>query len=473
MLRAFSRRCLSTSTKYCVVDNPYTGEVHCKIPYLSSEQITKVVDQSASTQKDYYKNSTLDSRIELCKKFMNEMKANSESIAADITRQMGKPLKQAKGEVNGLIERATAMIELAPKALADEILPKTGFFRKLAREPVGVVLCIAPWNYPLLTAVNCVVPAILAGNSVLLKHSKVTPQCADAFEQAFLSAGAPQGLVKALHSSHDGVGQVLARKEVGYVHFTGSVSGGHQVYETASKRFIDAGLELGGKDPAYVAADADLDFSVENVIDGAFYNAGQSCCGIERVYIHRSLYKDFVAKSIEALKGYHLGDPMDAKTNMGPMAQASSLDFLAEQVRDAVARGGKLVAGGKPTKDAAGKGRFFEPTLVIDCDHTMSLMVEESFGPVLAVRAVDSDEEAVKYMNDSPYGLTASIWTKDIDRAHRLAPQIETGTVFLNRCDYLDPYLAWTGVKDTGKGISLSRHGYNALTRVKSYHFRA
>jgi acyl-CoA reductase-like NAD-dependent aldehyde dehydrogenase len=456
-----------------VVDNPYTGEIHCKLPYLSSDQITSVVDKSAAAQKNYYRESTLDHRIDLCRRFMHEIKAHSESIAIDITKQMGKPLKQAHGEVNGLIERATAMIELAPQALADEVLPKAGFYRKLAREPVGVVLCIAPWNYPLLTAVNCVVPAILAGNSVLLKHSKVTPLCADVFEQAFLTARAPKGLVTALHSSHEGVSQVLARKEVGYVHFTGSVAGGHQVYETASKRFIDAGLELGGKDPAYVAADADLDFSVENVIDGAFYNAGQSCCGIERVYIHRSLYKDFVAKAIEALKGYQLGDPMDAKTNMGPMAQASSLDFLEGQVKDAVKRGAKLVAGGKRTTDAAGKGRFFEPTLVINCDHTMSLMVEESFGPVLAVRAVDSDEEAVRLMNDSPYGLTASIWTKDIERAHRLAPQIETGTVFLNRCDYLDPYLAWTGVKDTGKGISLSRHGYNALTRVKSYHFRA
>lgn len=470
MLRAFSRRCLSTSTKYCVVDNPYTGEIHCKIPYLSSDQITKVVDRSAAVQKSYYHESTLDSRIELCKKFMDEMKARTDSIATDISKQMGKPLSQAKGEIKGLIERATAMIDLAPKALADEVLPKQGFYRKLAREPVGVVLCIAPWNYPLLTAVNCVVPAVLAGNSVLLKHSKVTPLCADAFEQAFLAAGAPAGLVSALHSSHDGVSQVLARNEVGYVHFTGSVAGGHQVYETASKRFIDAGLELGGKDPAYVAEDADLKFSVENVIDGAFYNAGQSCCGIERVYIHRKLYKDFVEQAVETLKGYHMGDPLDSKTNMGPMAQESALQFLSGQVKDAVARGGKLLTGGKPTKDAAGKGRFFEPTLVIDCDHTMSLMVEESFGPVLAVRAVDSDEEALKYMNDSPYGLTASIWTTDSQRAHRLAPKIETGTVFLNRCDYLDPYLAWTGVKDTGKGISLSRHGYNALTRVKSYH---
>lgn len=463
-------RGLQTSAR---VDNPYTGEIHCDVPYFSAQQISSVVENSAKAQKDYYRNSTLESRIELCQRFMTEMEANKEQIALDISKQMGKPLKQALGEVGGVMVRAKAMIDLAPAALADDHMDKVeGLARKLAREPVGIVLCIAPWNFPLMTAVNCIIPAILAGNSVLLKHSPVTPLCADAFEQAFLRAGAPAGLLSALHATHDGVASVLHRREVGYAHFTGSVSGGHQVYETASKRFIDVGLELGGKDPAYVAQDANFSNAVENVIDGAFYNAGQSCCGIERVYVHRSLYDDFMGKAQELLQGYHMGDPLAESTNMGPMAQAKALPFLEGQVKDAVAKGAHLVTGGSRTHDTAGKGRFFQPTLLGNCDHSMSIMMEESFGPVLGVQAVDSDEEALALMNDSPYGLTASLWTQDQERAARLAPQLETGTVFLNRCDYLDPYLAWTGVKDSGKGISLSKLGFNAVTRVKSYNFR-
>jgi len=387
---------------------------------------------------------------------------------------MGKPIQQARNEVKGMMERTKGMIDLAPSALADEVLPpKQGFVRKLVREPVGVVVVVAPWNYPLLTAANAIIPSILSGNAVLIKHSSRSPLCADHFARAFDKAGAPRGLIQPLHADHATVARVLARKEVGFAHFTGSVKGGHEVYsEVAKTRFIDVGLELGGKDPAYVAEDADLNFAVENIVDGGFYNAGQSCCGVERVYVHKSLYAKFLEQAVPLVQAYVLGDPSEAKTTLGPMAQQSAVDFLVKQVQESKKMGGRVLVGGGPTTDKAGKGRFFAPTVIADVNHKMGLMIEENFGPIFGVMPVSSDAEAVELMNDSPYGLTASVWTKSQERAAKLAPQIETGTVFMNRCDYLDPYLAWTGVKDTGKGVTLSRHGFSAVTRLKSVHFR-
>jgi len=292
-------------------------------------------------------------------------------------------------------------------------------------------------------------------------------------KKALTSAGAPEGLVTALHASHDGISYALQRPEIGYVHFTGSVSGGHQIYLTASKTFREVGLELGGKDPAYIRADANLDHAVDNVVDGGMYNAGQSCCGIERVYVHQSLYQKFIDKAIPFLKSYVLGDPLRAETSMGPMAQQSGVDVCVQQVKEAQQKGARVVFGGNATKDSANRGRFFQPTLLIDCNHSMSIMMEENFGPILAIQSVKDDEEAIHLMNDSPYGLTAALYTQDQKAALQIAEKISTGTVFLNRCDSLDPYLGWTGVKDTGKGVSLSRYGFHALTKIKSYNFRS
>lgn len=379
---------------------------------------------------------------------MAEFEKAKDQIAADITAQMGKPLSQAKGEVDGALARIKALIKIAPAALADETLEeKNGFFRKITKEPVGVVLVIAPWNYPLLTAVSAVIPAVLAGNSVILKHSERTPLVGDAFQNAFNNAGA-NNLVTSIHCAHDVTAQLINNPSIGFVSFTGSVRGGRQVYQAvAQNRFIDVTLELGGKDAGYVAPDADPAAAADCLIDGAFYNAGQSCCGIERVYVHRSLYKDFLEKSLELVKTYQIGDPMAASTNLGPMAQPNSVAFLHDQINDAVSQGGRLLIGGKPTHDSTGQGRFFAPTLVADCNHNMKLMTEESFGPVLGIMPVDSDEEAIKLINDSKYGLTSCIYTASTDRAAKLAPLIETGTVFKNRCDFLDPELPWTDRK--------------------------
>ncbi|TMA19711.1 MAG: aldehyde dehydrogenase family protein, partial [Deltaproteobacteria bacterium] len=416
----------------------------------------------------------LADRIALCERFCAEFEKDGDRIAREVTLQMGKPLAQARGELKTTVHRARVMMSLAPEALRDDPLPAVPDFTRFVRhEPVGVVLDISAWNYPLLITVNVVIPAVLAGNAVVLKHANRTALCGEAFARAFERAGAPENLVTAIDASHETCAQIIARPEIGYVSFTGSVRGGHEVYREGAGRFIDVGLELGGKDPAYVAADADLDHAIANLVDGAFYNAGQSCCGIERIYVHASLYERFVEGALAEVRKYRLGDPLESATTMGPMAQADAPRKLAAQVEEARTKGGRVLCGGKPIHDAAGRGRFFDPCLVADANHSMhGLMVEESFGPIVGVQKVSDDDEAVRSMNDSPYGLTAAIWTRDQERAFRIGAQIETGTFFMNRCDYLDPMLPWTGVKDTGKGMSLSKYGFLPLTRRKSFHLR-
>jgi acyl-CoA reductase-like NAD-dependent aldehyde dehydrogenase len=285
-------------------------------------------------------------------------------------------------------------------------------------------------------------------------------------------AGFPPGLLRNLALSHDQTTKIISDRHVDMVCFTGSVEAGKVIERAAAGNFIGVGLELGGKDPAYVRADANLAHAVETLVDGAFFNSGQSCCGIERIYVHESLYDAFVAGAVALTKTYVLGDPMDASTTLGPMVKTSAADYVRGQIKAAVAAGAK--AHLDPTDFAANADGtpYLAPQILTGVDHTMSVMRDESFGPVVGIMKVSSDEQAIGLMNDSPFGLTAAIWSEDADAAHRIASQIETGTVFLNRCDYLDPALAWTGVKDTGRGVTLSTLGYEHLTRAKSYHFR-
>jgi acyl-CoA reductase-like NAD-dependent aldehyde dehydrogenase len=455
------------------IDNPYTGDTVAERPLLTAAEIEGLVTRAFRAHKAWA-TTPIAERVALCERFCQEFEKDGERIAREVTLQMGKPLAQARGEAKTTLHRARTMMSLAPDALRDEALPPVpGFHRFIRHEPVGVVLDISAWNYPLLITVNVVVPAVLAGNAVILKHANRTALCGDAFARVFQRAGAPENLVTAIDATHEVCARIIARPEVGYVSFTGSVRGGHEVYREGAKRFIDVGLELGGKDPAYVAPDADLDHAVANLVDGAFYNAGQSCCGIERIYVHASLYDKFVEGALAEVRKYKLGDPLEGSTTMGPMAQADAPRKLTAQIEEARAKGGRVLCGGKPVHDASGRGRFFDPCLVIDANHSMQgLMVEESFGPIVGVQKVADDDEAVRLMNDSPYGLTAAIWTRDQERAFRVGSRIETGTFFMNRCDYLDPLLPWTGVKDTGKGMSLSRYGFLPLTRRKSFHLR-
>ena len=454
------------------VDDPFRGDVVAEVPLLDAARAHSAVERAAVAQRAWAR-MPLGERIAVCANFVVALERRTDAVARDVSLQMGKPIAQARGEVATCLDRARQLIAMAPQALAPEALPeKAGFRRWISHEPVGVVLVIAAWNYPLLVPVNALVAAVLAGNAVLVKHAPRTPLCAEHFAAAFLEAGAPADLVVPLHVDHDVAARVIEHPAVGYVSFTGSVRGGRQVYATAAqRRFVEVGLELGGKDAAYVAADADLASAVDNLVDGAMYNAGQSCCAVERIYVHRSIYDRFVEQAVRLVRGYRLSDPLDDATTMGPMALPAAPAFLAAQVKEARAAGGKVLCGGEPVQ-ADGRGRFFAPTVVADAPQACGLMREESFGPVVGIAAVDSDEEALRLVNDSAYGLTASVWTSDPGRAERLGAQLEVGTVFLNRCDYLDPQLPWSGWKDSGRGVSLSRYGFLPVTRRKSWHFR-
>jgi acyl-CoA reductase-like NAD-dependent aldehyde dehydrogenase len=396
-----------------------------------------------------------------------------QAIAEEISRQMGRPISQSPFEIGGFEERARHMIAIAPEALGDiEVGPKAGFTRFIRRDPLGVVLVVAPWNYPYLTAVNAVVPALMAGNAVILKHSAQTPLCAERFAEAFAAAGLPAGVFQYLHLGHRAALELIGHEAVDFVSFTGSVPAGHAVQEAAAGRFIGLGLELGGKDPAYVRPDADLDHAIENLADGAFFNSGQSCCAIERIYVHEDVYEPFVEGFAALTRQYKLGSPLDPETNLGPMVRTSAAEFVRGQTAEAVAAGARaLVDPAEFPADAPGSP-YLAPQVLVDVDHSMRVMSEESFGPVIGIMKVGSDEEAIGLMNDSPFGLTAAVWTGDTEAAIAIGDRIETGTWFMNRCDYLDPSLAWTGVKNSGRGCTLSRLGYEVLTRPKSYHLR-
>ena len=386
---------------------------------------------------------------------------------------MGRPIAHSPGEVRGFEERARHMIAIAPEALGDiESGARAGFRRFIRREPLGTVLVMAPWNYPYLTAVNSVVPALLAGNAVILKHSGQTPLAAERFAEAFAAAGLPRGVFQIVHCTHADSARMISSPDIDFVAFTGSVEGGRAVVEAASSRFISTGLELGGKDPAYVRQDADLAHAVDGLVDGAFFNAGQSCCGIERIYVHDDVYDPFVEAFAQQVRGYRLGNPTDPETTMGPCVRASAADFVRGQIDEAIAQGARpLIAAAEFPADEPGSP-YLAPQVLVDTTHGMRVMYEESFGPVVGIQRVAGDNEAVVRMNDSDFGLTASIWTRDPEAAIAVGDQVETGTWFMNRCDYLDPALAWTGVKDSGRGCTLSPLGLEALTRPKSFHLR-
>ncbi len=459
-----------SDTLKCI--SPIDGSVFVERPLAGGTAIEAALARACEAQAAW-RHTPLAQRQALLTKAVDAFVAKKPEISEEITRQMGRPLAYAPFEVAGFEERARHMIAIAPEALGDiAVEPKAGFTRFIRRDPLGVVFVVAPWNYPFLTAVNSVVPALLAGNAVMLKHSHQTPLCAERFAEAFAAAGLPEGVFQALHMSHDATAKLIAHDGVDFVSFTGSVPGGHAVQEAAAQRFIGAGLELGGKDPAYVRADAKLDHAIENVVDGAFFNSGQSCCGIERAYVDAKVYDEFVEGTATLVRKYVLGNPMEAGTTLGPMVRASAAEFVRGQISDAAAAGAKTLVDPKGfPADAAGTP-YLAPQVLVDVDHSMRIMKEESFGPALGIMKVGSDEEAIRLMNDSDFGLTASIWTTDEEAALSIGDRVETGTWFMNRCDYLDPALAWTGVKDSGRGCSLSRIGYEQLTRPKSFHLR-
>lgn len=452
--------------------SPIDGSIYVERDYASSASIKRTITLAQATQKTWA-TTNLSIRQKICSAAVDAFINKKDEIATELSWQMGRPIRYGAGEVAGFEERARHMIAIADQGLEEvQIEEKDGFNRYIKRIPVGVCFIIAPWNYPYLTAINSIMPAILAGNSVVLKHSAQTPLCAERLAEAFKTAGLPEGVFQYLHLNHRDTEALVAAPEINFVAFTGSVPGGVMVEKAAAGQFKATGLELGGKDPAFVRHDADINYAVETTIDGAFFNSGQSCCGIERLYVHESVFDEFVEKAVALVKNYKLGRPDDPDTTLGPMVKTSAADFVRGQISEAIASGAKSHIDENLFPMSKAGTPYLAPQVLTDVDHSMRIMTEESFGPVVGIQKVKSDEEAITLMNDSEFGLTAAIFTKDIEAGTKIGDQIDTGTLFINRCDYLDPSLAWTGIKNSGRGCTLSILGFDALTRPKSYHLK-
>ena len=452
--------------------SPVDGRIYAERPIASGDAVKRAFAKARHAQKAW-KLQSIEERAVYCGQAVDAMLSMAEDIVPELAWQMGRPVRFGPSELRGFEDRARHMIAIAAEGLADiDLEPKTGFVRKIRRVPLGVVFTIAPWNYPFLTAVNSVIPALMAGNAVVLKHARQTLCVGERFQEAFVRAGLPDGLFHNLVLSHAQTAEIISARLADMVCFTGSVSAGAEIERAAAGQFLRVGLELGGKDPAYVRADADLDHAVENLVDGAFFNSGQSCCGIERIYVHGDVYDGFLQNFVEQTRNYVLGNPLDEATTLGPMVNAKAADFVRSQIAAAL-RGGAVAHIEEGDFEASKTGTpYLAPQVLSSVDHQMSVMREESFGPVIGIMKTADDEEAIALMNDSPFGLTASVWTRDTEAAGRIGEQIDTGTFFMNRCDYLDPALAWTGVKDSGRGHTLSIGGYEQLTRPKSFHLR-
>lgn len=452
--------------------SPIDGSVYVERPLADEGELDRALERARQGQR-IWRNTPVEKRCAILSRAIDYLVERKDQLSEQVVWQMGRPISQAPAEVGGMEERARHMIEIAPEALADiRPTPKEGFERFIRREPQGIVAIIAPWNYPFLTSVNAVIPALAAGNAVILKPSHQTPLSAERYAEAFAAAGLPEGVFQPLHLSHPVSEKLMADHRVDFVCFTGSVKGGHAVQNAISNRFSGAGLELGGKDPAYVRADADLQHAVDSLVDGSFFNSGQSCCGIERIYVDAKLYDSFVEAFVAQARGYRLGNPLETETTIGPMVRPAAADFVRGQVKEAVAAGARALVD--PAEFPANEegSAYLAPQVLVDVNHDMRVMREETFGPVAAIMKVNSDEEAISLMNDSDFGLTAAVWTSDTEAAQRIGDAVETGTFFMNRCDYLDPALAWTGIKDSGRGCTLSRLGYESLTRPKSFNLR-
>ena len=452
--------------------SPVDGRVYAERTPATAAEIDAALERARKAQREW-RAVPVTERASIMERFCAEFERRGQELAVGLSWQMGRPVRFAPSEVRGTLERARFMIGIAPTALADlDAGPKAGFRRFVRREPLGVVFTVAAWNYPYLIAVNSVVPALMAGNAVLLKHSAQTLLAAEAFAACFAAADLPAGLFQVLHLSHQDTERVIGDARIDFVSFTGSVTGGRAVQRAAAQRFVGVGLELGGCDPVYVRHDADLKHAIENIVDGAYFNSGQSCCGLQRIYVHESLYEPFTLGAVELIRQYRLGDPLDPETTLGPVVRSAAADAVRAQIRASMDAGARAAIDEREFAASKAGTPYLAPQLLLDAPAACAVMREEIFGPVAGVMRVRSDAEALAHMNDSAFGLTAAVWTRDAAAAERLGAQLETGTFFMNRCDYLDPALAWVGVKDSGRGCTLSVVGYQHLTRPKSFHLR-
>ena len=452
--------------------SPIDGSVYATRPLIGADAARQATADARLAQKAWAQ-VPLETRIQAVQAGVEALGAMQGEITVELAHMMGRPVRYG-GEFGGVKERADYMAGLAPSALAPLVIEQSDTFeRRIEREPQGLVLVIAPWNYPYLTALNTIVPALIAGNAVVIKHAEQTllvgERIVQAFRQAFHQAGLPDALIANLTIDHATAETLLGEGQFDCVTFTGSVEGGRQVERAAAGTFTTMSFELGGKDASYVMEDADIDAAVETLMDGAMFNSGQCCCGIERIYVTEQHYDAFVAKAVALARDYVLGNPLDQATTIGPMAHARFAKTVRRHVDEAITQGAKPHLDRLPGDDG---GAYVSPQILTHVDHTMTVMREETFGPVVGIMKVSSDEEAIALMNDSAYGLTASLWTSDAERAAAIGARLENGIVFMNRCDYVDPALCWTGCKDTGRGASLSVFGFHAVTRPKSYHLK-
>ena len=451
---------------------PIDNSVYLERPLSTQTEIDNVIENSKKSFQSW-KNTSIEDRITIINKFIDNLIALKPEVSKEICWQIGRPISQCGNELRGFEERSRHMVKIAKESLRDIPATKNDEFDNyIYKSPLGVIFVMAPWNYPIITATNTIVPALLAGNTIVIKHSSQTPRCAELISQAFENTGLPEGVFQFVHTDHQACEKIIADPRIAHVVFTGSVRGGQEVKKYIGTRFINVGLELGGKDPAYVRSDADLNHAIENLVDGAMFNSGQSCCGIERIYVDQSIYKDFIDGFKTITEQYKLGNPSQEDTNLGPVVRLSAANFIRSQISEAEKQGAKRLIDESKFSIAKDDNCYIAPQVMIDVDHSMRFMMEETFGPTVGIMPVKDHHEAKQLMNDSPYGLTASIWTKDLDFAKEFGRDIETGTFFMNRCDYLDPALAWTGVKDTGVGCSLSVLAFDQFTRPQSFHMR-
>jgi acyl-CoA reductase-like NAD-dependent aldehyde dehydrogenase len=454
------------TTVKCI--SPIDGSVYAERETLSNDAALEAVARARRAQKAWAARP-LQERVDLVMGALKEIENSTNRMTEELAHQMGRPVRYG-GEFGGLQERTSHMAKIAADALAPTIIEDSAAFsRKIMREPHGVVFVVAPWNYPYMTANNTIAPALIAGNSVILKHASQTILVGEHLADAYRAAGVPEDVFQNVVLSHDTTSALIADNAFDFVNFTGSVGGGQAMERAAAGTFTGVATELGGKDPAYVRADANLDAAVDGVMDGAMFNAGQCCCGIERIYVHESLYDAFVEKAVAWVNNLNLGNPLEEATTLGPMANVRFANEVRAQIDEAVAAGAKAHIEKMPADDG---GAYLTPQVLTDVTHEMRVMRDESFGPVVGIMPVKDDEEAIALMNDSQFGLTAAIFTADADAAEAIGQRLETGTVFMNRADYLDPALCWTGCKQTGRGAGLSELGYHALTRPKSYHLK-
>jgi acyl-CoA reductase-like NAD-dependent aldehyde dehydrogenase len=450
------------------IHNPATGAL---ITTLAADDAASVAAKAAAARaaQPAWAAVPLAQRKACLEKFRAGVLREMDTLARTMTEETGKPIKMSRNELNGLLPRIDFFLQETERATATEtVMADGGMTEQIQHTPLGVVANISAWNYPWFVGCNVILPALLTGNAVLYKPSEHATLTGRHIVRLLHDSGVPQAVLACLVGAGE-VGAALLAQPVDGVFFTGSHATGQRIAETVGSRFIKLQLELGGKDPTYVCEDADPKAAAESLADGAMYNTGQSCCSVERIYVHEAIHDAFVAHFVETVRGMRMGDPMDEGTYIGAITRAPQLQVLQAQVADAQAKGGRLLVGGQT---GPGPGHWFQPTVFSHVNHQMDLMREESFGPVIGIQKVSGDDEAVRLMNDTRYGLTAGVYTRDEARARRLLAQVNAGTVYWNCCDRVSPRLPWSGHGDSGVGLTLSTYGIATFTRPKAWHLR-